>query len=442
MSLIRKNDFQKERTNIIFQKLMSMPSSVTTIFQKRGPNENYSEFDMSHKQAQNLIDTMDVFVLGSLCTFLAKNYDNLENTGYLPENLMEIGTFIVDNNILPPLVALGVRLGANYISQKETLHDYISNLNGNKVIEDKYNIKNFKSFNLAYSISYILNTFDSIPNAPTLKDTADKLPVIKEWLLDIKTKVNSFLDETFTRKTYNNLKIELFFFPQTAIEMSKNFVNQIIKKNLFNTKFNSKNEFLKSKEKVEKFITKNKDVYIEESSLNRKNFDHVKRDLMKTVDEIYRVSYEKFIEQNIKMSFAYELSQYIKHGKAKNPKIFKNFAQLPEKAHHSYDDNNKFKPYEAISNISSQILVAIKNNSPHALYYKIPREYNQKKLKSKNSNRLLDDKTAFDLTINYLEQQNILRLHTFNEILDKQLEHQHKIIRKRRTLLKAINKKF
>lgn len=436
MSLIRKNDFQKERTNIIFQKLMAMPSSITTIFQKRGPNENYSEFDMSHKQAQNLIDTMDVFVLGSLCSFLVNNYDNLEKTGYLPENLMEISSFIVDNNILTPLVALGVRMGANYISQKETLNDYITNLNNNKVIDDKYNINNFKNFNLAYSISYMLDTFDAIPNAPTLTDTGDNMSSIKKWLMGIRKNVGNFLTENFTKNSYDNLKIEVVFLPQTAIEMTKNFINKTLKKNIFKPKFNSKTEFLKSKEKVQNFIQANKDVYTEESSLNRKNFDHVKRDLMKTVDEIYRVSYEKFIEQNIKMSFAYELSQYVKYGKAKNIKAFKKFAELPQKAHHSYDENNKFKPYEAISNISSQILVAMKNRTAHSLFYKIQRPY-----RSKNG-ELLDDKKAFELTLNYLEQNNILKLHTFNEILDKQIAHQDKILKKRRSLLKVIKKKF
>lgn len=436
MSLIRKNDFQKERTNIIFQKLMSMPSSVTTLFQKRGPNENYSEFDMSHKQSQNLIDTMDVFVLGSLCSFLANNYNNIEKAGYFPENLMEISSFIMDHNILPPLVALGVRLGANYINQKETLNNYTKTLN-NKIINDKYNINNFKSFNLAYSISYVLDTFESIPNTPSLQDTTDTLPTIKKWLLSIRDHANKFLSNHLIKNSYDNLKIEAFFLPQSAIDISKKYINKLFKKTIFKTEFSSKVEFLKSKEKVQNFIQKNKNIYIEESSLNRKNFDHVKRDLMKTVDEVYRVSYEKFIEQNIKMSFAYELSQYIKDGKKYDSSKLEIFSNLPARAHHSYDDNNKFKPYESIGNIASQIITSIKNDEVHPLFYKIGREY-----KHKNKNTPLNDKISFNLTTNYLAQANILKLHTFNEILDNQLNHQQQILKKKKTLLKAIKKKI
>lgn len=441
MSLIRKNDFQKERTNIIFQKMMAVPSSVTTLFQKRGPQENYSSFDMSHKQAQNLIDSMDVFVLGSVASFLIQNYENLEKTSFLPENILEISNFIVDNNILPALCALSVRFIVNQASQHETMGTYISNIKHNDVIDQKYNINNFKSFNFAYSISYILDTIDSIPNAPVLSDDEDETASTKDvtnWLLKMKESIDESLTSVFNKKSYSNAKIEMLFLPQTAMNKGKEYINKLLGKKIFDHQFNSKIEFLKSKEKVEKFIKLNRETFIQDSSLNRRNFDYVKRDIMKSVDEIYRVSYEKFIEQNIKMSFAYELSQYIKLGRPNDLSMIKKFSKLGEKAHHSYDENNKFKPYDAVSNFAKQILEAHEKDEVHVLYSKIGNSYKEKT----NNHEMLTDKVAFDLTINYLESNNILKLHTFNQILETQISHHQKLLDTKRRIMKSSKMKM
>lgn len=425
MRLIRKKDFQKERTNIVFQKLMAFPSSITTLFIKRGPKENYSEFDILEKQSQNLIDTMDIYIIGSLTSFVLNNKNVIENNSFLSNDLMEIIDYMMDKDIIPALCALAIRYSVGKITEYETVNKYVKNIKNIDIIDKKYNINNFKNFNLAYAISYMLDTLDSIPNKP-IGDDGNKKNSIKKWLDKISESVKNSLYSNFNQKKYINLKIEFIFLPHTAINIGKKFINKLLNRNIFDIDFNSKNEFLKSRNSVEDFIDRNKDIFLAETIINRKNNDQLKIDITKQIDEIYRISYEMFIEQSIKLSFAYELSKYIKG--EKSIEEFKKFAQLDQRSHFSYNGNFKFQPYGAISNISRQIIDFSIKETKHPLYYKF------RKILQNDEKKITDH--SLNIVIHFLKQEKIMDLKTFNEILNDNIEKKEKIINKKRIIYK------